>query len=53
MQEKNNDHKQIAEKVYEVPSVIYEGYITTRAGSPVGNPNTNDGVDPADLFGTE
>lgn len=39
---------------YETPAVIYEGVISTRAGSP---PNRfpggsgGDGVDPADLFG--
>lgn len=34
---------------YEAPAVIYEGVISTRAGSPVAAPDSN-GVDPADLF---
>jgi hypothetical protein len=38
-----------AEKqAYEAPVVIYEGLITTRAGSPVGGGDRS--VDPADLF---
>ena len=38
---------------YQVPVVIYQGTITTRAGSPVGITSDPDksGVDPADLFG--
>lgn len=36
---------------YEMPAIIYEGVITTRAGSPVGGPDKS-GVDPADIFGT-
>lgn len=37
---------------YETPAVIYEGFISTRAGSPLGKPSNNPaGVDPADLFG--
>ncbi len=41
---------------YEQPAIIYDGSITTRAGSPLGNGdgsgsnNGADGVDPADLF---
>jgi len=38
-------------KQYEAPAVIYESAITTRAGSPLGNPSGSDGIDPADLFG--
>lgn len=37
-------------QAYETPQVIYEGIITTRAGTPTGNPESG-GVDPADLFG--
>ncbi len=37
---------------YETPAVIYEGVITTRAGSPVGGGDSEKGVDPADLFGS-
>jgi hypothetical protein len=36
---------------YEVPAIIYEGTITTRAGSPTGGGDGGAGVDPADLFG--
>lgn len=38
---------------YEPPAIIYEGTISTRAGTPVGQEPTSrdDGVDPADLFG--
>lgn len=34
---------------YEAPTIIYEGQITTRAGTP--EPSNQGGVDPADLFG--
>jgi hypothetical protein len=41
-------------KPYERPAIIFEGIITTRAGSPF-DPLTGGGddnaVDPADLFG--
>lgn len=36
---------------YQAPAVVYEGVITTRAGSPFGNPD-DAGVDPTDLFGS-
>ena len=36
---------------YESPAIIYEGEITTRAGSPPGPGFEDPGVDPADLFG--
>ena len=37
---------------YTPPAVIYDGAITTRAGSPPGSGNGDgaNGVDPADLF---
>ena len=37
----------------EEPAIIYDGSITTRAGSPLGGGDGNgaNGVDPADLFG--
>lgn len=38
------------QRTYEVPAIIYEGTITTRAGSPTGGDGGN-GLDPADLFG--
>ena len=39
-------------KAYEAPAVIYDGVISTRAGSPLGGGSDNnaDGVDPANLF---
>ena len=39
-------------KPYTPPAIIYDGAITTRAGSPLGGGNGDgaDGVDPADLF---
>lgn len=36
---------------YESPAIIHESLITTRAGSPIV-PDSNPGVDPADLFGS-
>jgi hypothetical protein len=35
---------------YEVPAIIFEGVINTRAGSPLSNPAGMDDIDPADLF---
>ena len=39
-------------EAYEAPAVIYDGLISTRAGSPLGSKTGSgaDGVDPADLF---
>ena len=47
-----NQDKERDEKQYEAPAVIYDGSITTRAGSPLGGGDGNgtDGIDPADLF---
>ena len=41
------------EEPYTPPAIIYDGVISTRAGSPLGGGDGNgaDGVDPADLFG--
>ena len=36
---------------YESPAIIYEGLITTRAGTPTGGAESDNAVDPADLFG--
>ena len=39
---------------YEAPAIIYEGVISTRAGTgdPLGDGSgSDDSVDPADLFG--
>ena len=46
-----NPEEQV-EQVYEVPAVIYDGLISTRAGSPLGSTTSGgaDGIDPADLF---
>jgi hypothetical protein len=37
------------QRTYEVPAIIYEGTITTRAGSPLGDGDNS--LDPADIFG--
>ncbi len=56
---KNNDpqgiqNKEKVEKSYEAPAVIYEGLITTRAGTVISGPvNGDPSVDPADLFGND
>ena len=39
------------EIVYEAPAIIYEGEITTRAGSPFSAPGADVTVE--DLFGSE
>lgn len=40
-------------RAYEAPAVIYEGLISTRAGSPTSVDNGGAGhvIDPSDLFG--
>jgi hypothetical protein len=35
--------------IYETPAIVYEGVITTRAGTPEGD--GSEAVDPAELFG--
>lgn len=47
----NNDYPQKEElTVYETPAIIYEGTISTRAGSPLSNQASVDDIDPAELF---
>ena len=37
---------------YETPAIIYEGLITTRAGSPNRSPSDgSESVDPSEIFG--
>lgn len=36
---------------YAAPQIIYEGQISTRAGSPLSNPSGVNDIDPSDLFG--
>ncbi len=36
--------------IYEAPAIVYEGVISTRAGSPITSAPKGDAVDPADLF---
>ncbi len=36
---------------YEAPAIVYEGELTTRAGTPIPVQGPDSGVDPADLFG--
>jgi len=40
---------------YQTPAIIYEGVISTRAGSPVGPiaPTDLESPDPIDLFGDQ
>jgi hypothetical protein len=50
----DQDAKQEKKRLpYEPPAIIYEGIISTRAGSsyPSAPSDSGDGVDPADLFG--
>lgn len=37
---------------YEAPSIIYEGELTTRAGTPVEPITGDSGMDPSKLFGS-
>jgi hypothetical protein len=36
---------------YEAPAIVYEGLISTRAGSLLPGSTGTEGADPADLFG--
>ena len=36
---------------YEAPAIVYEGLLSTRAGTLLPGSQNPDGVDPADLFG--
>ena len=53
------EHKEQAQRTddrtpYEPPAIIYQGKISTRAGSPFPRPDESTTVvDPADLFGDE
>ncbi|MBP7998282.1 MAG: hypothetical protein KA314_03350 [Chloroflexi bacterium] len=44
-----------SQKLYTPPTIIYEGQISTRAGSPAGPiaPTERQEVDPIDLFDNE
>jgi hypothetical protein len=44
--------KQEEKAVYEMPAIVYEASITTRAGTPFLT-GDNENVDPADLFGND
>jgi hypothetical protein len=46
------NQEKLSTQIYEAPSIIYDGVISTRAGSPIGGSGGDgaDGVDPADLF---
>lgn len=48
-EKKRSEEKERA--TYEAPAIIYEGAISTRAGTPLGNQPGGEGIDPADLFG--
>ena len=45
--------KQEEKAIYEMPAIIYEASITTRAGSPFLTSDEDSAVDPADLFGSD
>ena len=52
----NEDHIDLKARdekrpAYDAPTIIYEGIISTRAGSPLFGQDGDEGVDPADLFG--
>lgn len=60
MQSINHDPQQLTvnhneQNLYEAPAIIYKGTITTRAGTPFGEPGGSgeSAVDPADLFGDD
>ncbi len=48
----SND-KMVERADYEAPAIIYEGLISTRAGSVILNGGGAEGADPADLFGSD
>lgn len=54
MNDKASETKTIEQEKtpYEMPRIVYEGKITTRAGTPTGGlaPEPAGGADPADLF---
>ncbi len=57
MKMSNNEPRQCAtenndQNSYVAPAVIYEGKITTRAGSPFSDTG-EESIDPADLFSTD
>jgi hypothetical protein len=51
LQSNHSETVETNKQTYEVPQIIYEGIMTTRAGSPFGRGEGESGVDPADLFG--
>ncbi|MDJ0754582.1 MAG: hypothetical protein QNJ45_13745 [Ardenticatenaceae bacterium] len=44
-------HKPLEEIIYEAPSIIYEGMISTRAGSTPTDAPAEDEASGVDLFG--
>ena len=50
MTPKDKQSNEPQQQAYEAPRIIYESQISTRAGSPLSNPNSVDDIDPADLF---
>lgn len=53
MQEDKRETQTEEKKVYEPPAIIYEGIISTRAGTPALGlaPDQGPGINPEDLFG--
>ena len=41
----------VDEAPYESPAIVYEGMISTRAGTPINSPGTDDNPTGVDLFG--
>ena len=45
--------QKVERAAYEAPAIVYEGFITTRAGSPINRGSSDPSADPADLFGND
>ena len=45
--------QKVKRAAYETPAIVYEGFITTRAGSPINRGGADPSADPADLFGDD
>lgn len=41
-----------SEKEYQAPAIVYEGKITTRAGTPLNQTEPGDAFDPSGPFGS-
>lgn len=52
MKPESAKQKTVERRPYETPAIIYEGELTTRAGSNFPNSGIEYDVDPAKLFGS-